>query len=161
VKPDGPITPEIDASLFQDDDGQVYFVFQNGKIARMNDDMTGLAETPRLLKPANAAHVGFEGAYLTKIAGRYHLIAAEFNKRDGVNAYDCMVASADNIHGPYGNRYLALPHAGHNMFFKDLHGQWWATFFGNDSHAPWREQPGMLPIRLDNEGKVVPASRIP
>ena len=61
IKPDGPLTGEIDASLFDDDDGKVYFVWQNGKIARMKDDMTGLAEKPRLLKPANAAQVGFEG----------------------------------------------------------------------------------------------------
>ena len=26
--------------------------------------------------------------------------------------------------------------------FKDLHGQRWATFFGNDPAAPWRERPG-------------------
>ena len=156
VKPDGPLTGEIDASLFEDDDGKVYFVFQNGKIARLKDDLTGLAETPRLLKPANFQHVGFEGAYLVKLGGRYQLICAEFNKRDGISAYDCMVAGADNIYGPYGNRYLAIPHAGHNMFFKDLAGQWWATFFGNDPLAPWQERPGILPIELNAEGRVQP-----
>ena len=45
VKPDGPLTPNIDASLLADDDGKVYFVWQNGMIARMKDDMTGLART--------------------------------------------------------------------------------------------------------------------
>lgn len=158
VKPDGPLTQEIDASLFQEDNGQVYFVFQNGKIARMKEDMSGLAEEPRLLKPANSSQVGFEGAFLTKVQGRYQLVCAEFNKRDGISAYDCMVASADNVYGPYGERYLALPHAGHNMLFKDLNGQWWATFFGNDPRAPWREQPGIIPIRIDSDGKVVPAA---
>lgn len=156
VNPEGPITPEIDASLFQDDDGKVYFVFQNGKVARMRDDMTGLAETPRLLKPANAKYVGFEGAFLTKINGRYALICAEFNARDGIQAYDCMVAHADNVYGPYSDRYLAIPHAGHNMFFKDQDGTWWATFFGNDALAPWRERPGILPIELGRDGRVQP-----
>ena len=46
IKPDGPLTGEIDASLFRDDNGKVYFVYQNGKIARMKDDMSGLAEEP-------------------------------------------------------------------------------------------------------------------
>jgi len=156
VKPDGPITTEIDASLFMDDDGKVYFVYQNGKIARMNDEMTGLAEVPRLLKPADARHVGFEGAFLVKINGRYHLICAEFNDRNGVKTYDCMVASSENLYGPYGKRYLALSHAGHNMFFKDLNGQWWATFFGNDALSPWRERPGIIPIRMNEEGMIVP-----
>ena len=80
VNPDGPMTDEIDASLFADDDGKVYFVWQNGKIARLKDDMTGLAEKPRHLKPANAEQVGFEGAFITKIDGKYYLICAEFNK---------------------------------------------------------------------------------
>ena len=73
VHPQGPLTGEIDASLFADDDGRVYFVYQDGKIARLNDEMTELAEKPRLLRPSHAEHVGFEGAFLTKIDGRYTL----------------------------------------------------------------------------------------
>jgi hypothetical protein len=158
VKPDGPLTGEIDASLFQDDDGRVYFVFQDGKIARLNDDLTALAEEPRLLRPANHQHVGFEGAFLTKHQGRYFLICAEFNPAPGGDrTYDCMVASADHLDGPYGDRYLAIPHAGHNLFFHDRTGRWWATFFGNDSAAPWRERPGLLPIELGPDGRVQPA----
>lgn len=157
VKPDGPLTAEIDASLFQDDDGKVYFIYLDGRIARLKDDMSGLAEDPRLLTPTNFKHVGFEGAFITKANGRYHLMCAEFNPRDGNKAYDCMVASADNIYGPYGDRYLALPHAGHNMLFKDLQGQWWATFFGHDPKAPWTERAGILPITFDADGRVSPA----
>ena len=133
MKPDGPLTREIDASLFEDDDGTVYFVFQDGKIARMKADMTGLAEAPRLLKPANADHVGFEGAFLFKAAGRYYLSCAEHNEG---KYYDCMIASADRLDGPYGDRYLAVPHGGHNMFFRDREGQWWSTLFGSDPYAP-------------------------
>ncbi|MBE3133725.1 MAG: family 43 glycosylhydrolase [Acidobacteria bacterium] len=155
VRPEGPLTGEIDASLFQDDDGKVYFVYQNGKIARMKDDMTGLAEEPRLLKPANAPQVGFEGAFLTKIGGRYQLVCADFIKGD----YHCLVASADKIDGPYGDRYIAVPHGGHNMFLRDTSGQWWATFFGNDPHAPFRERAAMLPIEMDPEGRLRP--RVP
>jgi hypothetical protein len=156
VKTDGPITSEIDASLFQDDDGKVYFVFQNGKIARMKDDLSGLAEEPRLLRPANGSNVGFEGAFLTKAGGKYQLVCAEFNKFRGVVTYDCMMASSTNLYGPYGDRYLAIPHAGHNMLFKDKAGKWWATFFGNDTTAPWREKAGILPIEVDTEGRVRP-----
>lgn len=154
VKKDGPITPEIDASLFEDRDGKVYFVFQNGKIARLNEDLTDLAESPRLLAPTNAQHVGFEGAFLTRMNGRYTLVCAEFNTLNGLSTYDCMVAHADHLEGPYGDRYLAIPHAGHNMFFQDAQGEWWATFFGNDAAAPWRERPGVLPIELGPDGRV-------
>ena len=156
VHPSGPLTGEIDASLFADDDGRAYFVFQNGKIARLNDQMTELAEKPRLLKPSNAAQVGFEGAFLTKANGRYILICAEFNDRLGTRTYDCMAASAKNIDGPYGPRYLAIPHGGHNMVFKDKQGRRWSSFFGNDSRAPFRERPGIVPIDIDRDGRIRP-----
>lgn len=130
-----PFSYGIDASLFQDDDGLVYWIFQNGKIARMHDDLSGLAEQPRLLTPVNHHQVGFEGAFLTKIDGRYHLLAAEFVAPNGtpmehvwgmdsnLHDYSCFAASAEHIYGPYGPRYLALPHAGHNMIFRDKEGQ--------------------------------------
>ncbi len=152
VKPDGPLTGEIDASLFADDDGKVYFVYQDGKIARMKDDMSGLAEEPRSLKPANAGHVGFEGAYLFKAKGRYYLSCAEVNN----GCYDCMIASAEKIDGPYGDRYLAIPHGGHNMFFQDKAGEWWSTIFGSDPVAPFRERPGILRVTFDADGMVRP-----
>ena len=155
IKPDGPLTGEIDASLFVDDDGKVYFVWQNGKIARMKDDMSGLAEEPRLLKPANEKQVGFEGAFLAKINGRYHLIASVFGWK-GLSGYHCTAASADSIYGPYGDAYLAIPHGGHNTLFKDAQGQWWSTFFGNDPGAPFRERAAILPIHVNANGRIEP-----
>ena len=155
VKNDGPLTGDIDASLFDDDDGAVYFVWQNGKIAKMKDDMSGLAELPRQLKPSNAGDVGFEGAFITKINGRYHLICANFNDGDG-KTYDCMAASADKIYGPYGDRYLAIPGGGHNVLFKDPQGKWWSTYFGNDDKAPFKERPAILRIEVDKDNRIKP-----
>lgn len=152
VHPEGPLTGQIDASLFQDDDGKVYFLWQNGMIARMKDDMTGLAEKPRLLKPAHAKQVGFEGTFLTKKGDRYYLICADFI--DG--QYHAMAASAEHVDGPYGPRYLAIPHGGHNMLFTDKEGNWWSTFFGSDPHAPFRERPAILQIELDSQGRIRP-----
>lgn len=159
VKKDGPLTGQIDASLFQDDDGKVYWIYQNGKIARMKDDMTGLAEEPRLLKPADHKHVGFEGAFMTKRNGKYVLICAEFNRRGQTSTYDCMAAVSDRLYGPYSQRYMAIPHGGHNMLFKDRHGRWYSTFFGNDSRAAFRERPGILPVAFDATGHFKPTMR--
>jgi len=156
VKLDGPLTGEIDASLFADDDGKVYFLWQNGKIARMKDDMSGFAEEPRLLKPANGPHIGFEAAFLTKINGRYHLLGAEFNERQGTKAYDCMAASSDSVYGPYGDRYLAIPCAGHNVLFKDKKGKWWSTFFGNDPLAPFKEKASILKVAVGKDNRIQP-----
>ena len=152
VHPQGPITDKIDASLFEESDGTVYFVWQNGLIARMNEQMTDVVEEPRLLEPSNHHQVGFEGAYLTKKDGRYYLICADFIQGD----YHCMVAESKRLLGPYGPRYLAIPHGGHNMFFTDKQGTWWATFFGNDPRAPFRERPAILSIELNDQGRVRP-----
>jgi beta-xylosidase len=144
--------PDIDASLFRDDDGKVYFVYQNGKIARLQDDMTGLAEEPKLLKSANGQQVGFEGAFLFKANNRYYLSCADFVE----GRYHCYVASAAKLNGPYGNRYLAVPHGGHNTFFKDQEGNWWSTFFGNDDDAPFKERAGILRVEFGLEGEPRP-----
>ncbi|MCU6790987.1 family 43 glycosylhydrolase [Paenibacillus sp. WQ 127069] len=152
IKVDAPLSPHIDASLFQDDDGQVYFLCDNGKMARMNEDMTALAEELRLLSPANAEHVGFEGTFLFKAEGRYHLVGADFVDGD----YHCFAASSDKLYGPYGDRYVAIPHGGHNMIFQDKLGQWWSTFFGNNDSAPFKERPGALRIEFDQNGQIRP-----
>jgi beta-xylosidase len=172
VQPSERLGDEIDASLFQDDDGAVYFLWHSGKIARMKPDMSGLAEPYRWLRTAvpdpdrrhhsslcasifgkdSFDHVGYEGMFLLKANGRYHLCCAEsFDGR-----YSCAVATSTSIFGPYGERYEALPHAGHNMIFKDDLGQWWSTFFGSDDGAPWQQQPGILPVKLDESGRVGP-----
>lgn len=162
---------EIDASLFTDDDGTTYFLWHSGKIAPMKPDLSGLAGPHRWLKTStfdpnprhhsglcagifgtnSFDHVGFEGVFLLKRDGIYYLSCAEsFEGR-----YSCMVATSTNLFGPYTARYEALPHAGHNMFFKDDKGQWWSTYFGSDDRAPWKERPGIFPIEFDTSGRIL------
>lgn len=180
-KPEGPyqdvqpaerLGDEIDASLFQDDDGSVYFLWHSGKIARMKPDMSGLAGPYRWLRTSKPDpdpkhhsglcegifgkgsfdHVGYEGMSLFKTNGRYYLSCAE--SIDG--RYSCVVAEAASIYGPYGPRYEAIPHGGHNVFFRGADGGWWSTYFGSDGTAPWQERPSMLPVTFDAEGHVRP-----
>jgi hypothetical protein len=152
IKPDGPLTDGIDASLFQDDDGTVYFLWGGNNIAKMKDDLSGLAEAPRKIGPANEPFVGFEGISLIKANGKYYLSGADFV----FSEYHCFTASADSIYGPYSDRYVSVPHGGHNNFFKDRDGRWWSTFFGNDLQAPFKELPGIVPMRFDEKGRLRP-----
>lgn len=174
VQPEARIGDEIDASLFQDDDGSVHFLWHSGKIAKMKPDLSGLAEPYHWLRATGSDpdpkhhsglcagifgtgsfdHVGFEGMFIFKRDGRYHLSCAD--QFDG--RYSCMVATATNLLGPYGARYEAIPHGGHNMFFMDERGQWWSSYFGSDGQAPWRERAGILPVEFSAEGRVQPAS---
>jgi beta-xylosidase len=176
-KPEGPyvdmqpgerLGDEIDASLFEDDDGTVYFVWHSGKVARMKPDMSGFAEPYHWLKTETADpdpkhhsglcakifgagsfdHVGYEGMYLFKANGRYCWTGAE-----NINGhYDCMVATSENIYGPYGARYVAVPDGGHVTFFKDAKGEWWSTFFGTDKSAPIVQRPAIVPMAIDKDG---------
>ena len=172
VQPNERMGDEIDASLFEDDDGTVYYLWHSGKIARMKPDMSGLAEPYHWLKtttsdpnprhhsslcqkifgPNSFHHVGYEGMFLFKANGRYYLCGSE--EYDG--RYSCAIATATNIYGPYGARYEAIPHGGGNVFYKDGRGQWWSTYFGSDNTAPWQERPGVLPIEFDDAGRVHP-----
>lgn len=172
MHPSERLGDEIDASLFQDDDGKVYFLWHSGKIARMTDDMTALAEPYHWLKTNTSDpdpkhhsglcarifgkdsfdHVGYEGMFIFKRNGIYYLCCAE--NWDG--RYSCTVATSKNIYGPYGERYEALPHAGHNVIFQDEVGKWWSSYFGSDAKAPWQERPGVLPVEFDKEGRLHP-----
>jgi xylan 1,4-beta-xylosidase len=153
-----------------DDDGSVYFLFASGRIARMKDDLSGLAEEPVRLRclPADTApehhhparpcvadqfdHVGFEGAFLFKANGRYYLSGAEcYYER-----YHAMTAEAKTLRGPYSTRYVSVPYAGHNTLFQDAAGQWWSTIFGNDAQAPIQKKPGILRVEFDSDGHLRP-----
>ncbi|MFC5449278.1 family 43 glycosylhydrolase [Paenibacillus aestuarii] len=146
---------DIDSSLFQDDDGQVYFVWQDGKIARMKANMTGFAEEPRKLLCSDGQRVGYEGAFIVKYRGKYILGAAEWNGDKRVDGtYDLMYAVADHVYGPYAPRRLAVPHGGHGTMFIDREGRLLSTLFGNDRTAPFRTRVGIvrLQVQADREG---------
>jgi xylan 1,4-beta-xylosidase len=169
VQPGQRLGDEIDASLFEDDDGTVYFLWHSGKIARMKPDMTGLAEPYRWLRTRTADpspqhhsdlcagifgrgsfdHVGYEGMFLFKRNGLYYLCCSE--QFDG--RYSCMVATASKIYGPYGPRYEAIPYGGHNTFFQDRQGKWWSTYFG----PPHDERPAILRIAFGEDSRLQPA----
>ena len=161
--PEGPyedvglITREgADASLFEDEDGKVYWVFGGGWIARMNDAMTALAERPRLVEPhdrrqdlppgAQILQVGQGGAFLFRKDGRYHLLAAGIHGRLGVPCYDTWVATAKSLAGPWSRRKLSVPHGGQSTMFEGPEGQWYATFSGVDCRAAVRERAAIVPV---------------
>ncbi|MFP5042021.1 family 43 glycosylhydrolase [Parasediminibacterium sp. JCM 36343] len=173
----GPIETSylIDPTLFQDDDGKVYFTHGSGKyIARMKDDLSDFAEPLRevkLLTPdVDSNHhikscqnvyqlkdIGFEGATLFKRSDKYYLGSTD--KYEG--RYSMMIAMSDNIYGPYTGRYEVLPCNGGTNFFKARNGDWFSCFFGDDTQAPWREKPGIIKVEFDKDGKIFIAKKQP
>ncbi len=154
VNQDAPLSPGLDATLFQDDDGKVYFLFGGCDIGLMKDDMSGLVHGTHRIGLEDGGTVGYEGIFLFKEKGKYYLAATDNPLPDG--DYDCMVAIADKLAGPYRQHHMAIPHGGHNMFFQDRQGQWWSTMFGGDWRAPYIERPMILPIEFAPDGTIHP-----
>jgi beta-xylosidase len=144
----GPIFDDIDGSLFEDDDGTVWFVGHNHFYAKMKTDMSGFDGNLKMFSETKYSPEPYlEGAYVVKSNGKYHLLQAAWSfklpdgtftydetasRHGGVRwSYDCIVADADRFEGSYGPRYTVGAGIGHNNFFQDGAGNWWATMFGN------------------------------
>jgi hypothetical protein len=172
--PDKPITTGIDATLFEDDDHKIYFAWGSAsQIVELKPDLSGFAGDFHHVVMAEPDHdpahhaekcttrgmndLGHEGATLFKANGRYYLGAADsFEGR-----YSTCLGIADNIYGPYHSRHESVPCGGGTGFFKDKHGQWWSSYFGNDVQSPFLEKPAAVRIDFDKDGKVVVAKKQP
>lgn len=172
-----PLFPNIDGSLFEDTDGAVYFVGHNHYIARMKTDISGFAEELRTLDEKKYDPEPYiEGAFIFKYDNKYHLVQAIWSHRTpegdtyiekaGVNSqetrysYDCIIATSDNVYGPYNERYNAITGGGHNNLFQAKDGNWWATLFFNPRGGQAAEykttcRPGLIPMIYEN-GKFRP-----
>jgi beta-xylosidase len=168
-KADGPYVDmgrmtntDIDSSLFLDDDGSVYYVWQDGKIAKLKPNMAGFAEPETKLLDGDGVPVGYEGAFIVKYKGKYILGAAEWNGDERVDGtYDLMYAVSDKLFGPYSKRRVAVPHGGHGTMFVDRDGRLMSTLFGNDRTAPFRARTGVVLLTMEEnlEGvRIYPAS---
>ena len=75
--------------------------------------------------------------------------------------YSSCVAVSDKIYGPYKNRQESVPCGGGTGFFKDKKGNWWCSYFGNDSQSPGREKLGIVKVEFDKDGKIIVAADQP
>lgn len=170
----GGIGPEpgsflIDPTLFEDDDGKVYFTYGPAdRIARMKDDLSGFAEPLRPVVLNDPDHdpdthfrgtnsLGYEGATLFKANGKYYLGSTDHYH----DRYSMCLAVSDSVYGPYTMRHESVPCNGGGNFFKGKDAHWYTTFFGDDESAPWREKPGIVRVEFDKSGKVVVAKEQP
>ncbi len=139
-------------SLFQDDDGSNYWLWDGGWIAKLSDNLTELVEQPRFLRPTIEStlgdfplQVGYQGAFIFKFGGRYHLVASELTTRLGAVCHDTFVSEAKSIYGPYGPRRMMIPHGGQVTLFTDGKGDVFSTF-GGDPAAVFMDKPGIVPL---------------
>ena len=168
---DGFLKGGIDATLFEDDDGEVYFLSSGGgSITRMKRDMSGFDGEPHRIayeKPADGSwtrsSIGQEGATIFKRNGIYYLGGAAFYKPPGSDGirYSSAAAMSTNLFGPYTKWHEAVPCGGGTDYFQDKAGNWWCAFFGNDNEAPFREKPAIVKIDFAADGKIIVAKDQP
>jgi beta-xylosidase len=162
---DGFFKGSIDATLFEDDDGKVYFTSGGGSsIALMNDDLSGFAGKPQRIefeKPADGSwtrsSIANEGAALFKRDGKYYLTGAVFYQ----GRYSSAAAISTNICGPYKQWHEAVPCGGGTDYFQDKDGNWWDAFSGNDYQSPFREKPAIVKVDFAADGKIFASTNQP
>ena len=162
---DGFFPRGIDATLFEDDNGQVYFASDGGgRVWEMKEDLSGFAGEGHLItyeKPADGnwtrSSVGQEGVSLFKRNGKYYLTGTAFYQ----GRYNSVAAISDNICGPYTHWYEAVPCGGGTNYFEDKEGNWWCAFFGNDNQAPFREMPAIVRVEFSSDGQIPVAPKQP
>jgi beta-xylosidase len=158
-----PLTGGIDATVFEDDDGKVYFTNgAGGTLHLMKADLSGFdgpaIRTQVVATPGSGpTRVGHEGVAMFKANGKYYLTAADTYQ----GRYSSIAAMSDKIAGPYTSLQEAVPCGAGGGYFKDKQGNWWCTYFGNDEQSPWREKPGIVRIDFDSQGKIIVADEQP
>ena len=88
--------------------------------------------------------------FLFKNAGKCYLASSRYD--DLSKRFSSYVGVAGNVAGPFTNWYEALPCGTNACYFTDTQGGIWATLFGNDDNAPWREKPGIVKMMVDATG---------
>jgi len=172
--PGQPLRHGIDATLFEDEDGSVWFTYGSAdEIVRLKDDLSGYAgdwqpmvATAYDLDPRHHRkqcadkgfrHFGYEGATIFKRDGVYYLgVVDRYDDR-----YSFAVWMSDKATGPWRDRHEGAPCCGGGNFLRDGQGRWWQTFFGNDEASPFREKPGLVRIDFDSAGRIKVAADQP
>lgn len=159
TSPDKPICPGFDAQIFRDDDGQLYLIRNNGILAKLKPDLSGLDGEARGISPENYPFVGYEGSALIKRGDTYYVMGNEHLLRPDGPLNPTMVASSKNIFGPYSKRYVLLSDArGHSRPFQDENGKWWTAMWhwsGDFSH-----QFGITGIDFAADGTIFPTGEV-
>ena len=147
-------TMEYDPHVFVDEDGTPYLIFGGPKwaygdaadgyyIARLQDRMTALAETP---KKVEVDHPADDKPALHRFGGRYYLSWASH------------YAVSENIYGPYtyvGNMGVAKDHG---TFF-EWNNQWFNSFTIYDPIG-YHRAPGLCYVHYRENGEMVSDSLI-
>lgn len=165
-----PLVKGEKASLFEDTDNTVYFIWGNGLIHRMKDDMSGFATSePRILTDASGNRLSMNGLQIQKIGGDYVVSGSRWsstglNKNPGQNhmvtqnssvddRYDGVLAISKRLFDNYQYNRNVLPHAGGGHLVENIDGKLFYVFSGVDAGNPMASIPSLLPLKFVESGQ--------
>ena len=135
-----------DPSLFSDEDGKAYLLWQNTLIAPLDQELSKYTAKPVRIDPSGTrpgpngqpiSRIGHEGATMIKVGDKYvHLGTAWSTDQGRKGSYNLYYCVSDAITGPYGPRQFAGRFLGHGTPFQTKDGKWWCTAFFNANVPP-------------------------
>jgi alpha-N-arabinofuranosidase len=161
--------PDIDGSMFFDDDGKLYFTNQGG------GDWAGIKQVeldPKTFRPVGKSRVVWndktqpwnEGPHLYKIHGKYYLMLAEGGTGSAHAEY---IGRSDSPWGPFEpcphNPILThrdvpgdpIQCTGHADLVEAPDGSWWAVFLATRPEGGWTllgRETFLAPVTWDANG---------
>ncbi len=134
--------------------------------ASMNDDMTALSGAPVSLYlqlggnqvswladdnvdmwDNTAPHV-FTAMDPNSNQKRYYLTWSAISQGTARALRETFVSRADSPLGPYTSPVLMIPHGGQSSVFEGPDGKLYASFYGADPSAAFRDRPGIVPLEF-------------
>ncbi|HBI73003.1 MAG TPA: acetyl xylan esterase [Lachnospiraceae bacterium] len=153
-----------DSSLLFDDDGRVYLVYGNKeiRIIELKSDLTGPKEGgihKLILKDRDDAILGYEGAHIYKINGKYYIFLIHISASGFKRRTQCCYVS-DKVDGPYiggdildddmGYRNMGVAQGG---IIDTPDGEWYAILF--QDHGAVGRIPVLIPMHWENDYPVL------
>lgn len=158
-----------DSSLLFDDDGRVYLVYGNAEIhlIELNADLTG----PKpgglqrvIVRETAPYHLGYEGAHIYKINGKYIVFFIHISKALGRRTQACFVSvslEGEFTGGEVFNDDMGYFNSGvaQGGIVDTPDGQWYAILF--QDHGAVGRIPVVVPLHFDDQGYPVFAEKAP
>ena len=155
----GIITPDGGSpSLFLDKDGAAYWLWGDGWIARMTDDLTRLADAPRAMIPRWDAKSHNHGEFFPlhpqgffayrNPQGKLLIAFGAQNYRNGALRYDAFVMEAETPYGPYGAPKALASDSGEVTVFAGSAKVGYASFSGSGPWALFQDRASAVPLNL-------------
>lgn len=165
-----PLVKGKGASLFMDTDSIVYFIWENGLIHRMKDDMSGFASAePHTLTNVTGNRLSMNDLHIQKIGEDYVISGSswkatglnkstEQNRTDILNLsvddrYDGVMAFSKSLFGNYQYNKNMLPHAGGGHLIESTDAKFLYVFSGVDAGNPMASIPSLLPLKFGESGQ--------